>query len=293
MIMKFNALLARCNSFVKLARKVDDLATLKANIGKYVHFSNSDRLGINYGGQLHPGNPKAVYGFPLTAAKYEAIVKNVPEAFSDYGYNKYIYIFDVSGNILNMDSIDLQNESYKIQQFVQQHYRSSYHASYIPTPIPYTSDSVEFLRWIGRIAKDLFKNVHSGVNVLLRGIGYDAIETKSGGFGDDINTEIAVLNPSAVNLVAKVNNPMLTKEQLREIDWLQSPEYAAQQAQKQLEVDEQDRQYAESLARHQQYMQEEKDLYQLERKLWKEHKFDEADILRKQFKDKWRDLPKF
>ena len=71
------------------------------------HFSNSDRLGINYGGGLHPGNPKGIYGFPLTADKYGKIEKNEPDTFYDYGYSKYVYIFGVNGTVLNMDDLDL------------------------------------------------------------------------------------------------------------------------------------------------------------------------------------------
>ena len=115
--MKLQALLHRCDVFYKVARKAEDLAVLKANIGKYVHFSNSDRLGINYGGGLHPGNPKAVYGFPLTAGKYQRIEENKPDTFYDYGYHKYIYIFDVTGNILDMDNPNLPELVAKMRKF--------------------------------------------------------------------------------------------------------------------------------------------------------------------------------
>lgn len=122
MSIKLQALLHRCDAFYKIARKSEGLAVLKANIGNYVHFSSSDRLGINYGGDLHPGNPKAVYGFPLTAGKYQKIEESKPDAFYDYGYNKYIYIFGVTGNILDMDNLNLPELAIKMREFVKTNY---------------------------------------------------------------------------------------------------------------------------------------------------------------------------
>lgn len=292
--MKLKVLLHKCDVFYKTARKAEDLAILKANIGNYVHFSSSDRLGINYGGSLHPGNPKAVYGFPLTAGKYKMIEENKPEAFYDYGYNKYIYIFNVNGNILDMDNLNLPELAAKMRQFVKANYGSrggGYHTTYVPTPGPYTRAGAEFLSWVGRIAEDNFKNVHSGVNILLRGIGYDALETRNYGFGDDIASEIAVLDPSAVNLIAKVNNPMMSKEQIKEIEWYRSPEYAAQQAEKEKIRAQKDKEREELLAKYRQKIDEERALYEQERQLLREKKFDEVEALRQALQDKWKDLP--
>jgi hypothetical protein len=38
-------------------------------------------------------------------------------------------------------------------------------------------------------------------------LGYDAIETKNFGLHDDIQRQIVALQPNAVNLIAKINNP--------------------------------------------------------------------------------------
>lgn len=289
--MKLEALSQKCHIFYKAARKIEDLAILQANIGKYIHFSNSDRLGINYGGALHPGNPKAVYGFPFTAAKYEKIVQNKPDAFYDYGYNKYIYIFDVTGNILDMDNLNLPELASKVRSFILSNYpKGSYHTLYGPTPGPYSVPGAEFLSWLNRIAEDSFKNSAVGVNVLLRGIGYDAMLTMKYGFGDDIASEIAVLNPSCINLVAKIKNPMLTKEQVKEIEWYESQEYRADQALKQKEREDLKQKQNELLEKHKQKIEEEHEVYEKERQLLREKKFDEAIALRQKYNEKWKDL---
>lgn len=290
--MELQTLFSRCNVFYKIARKEEDLATLKANIGKYIHFSNSDRLGINYSGSLHPGNPKAVYGFPLTPIKYQKIVENKPDSFYDYGYHKYIYIFDVTGNVLDMDNINLPELSTKIKKFVNDNYpKGNWHAGHVPTPGPYARTGVEFLNWIGRISKEVFKNEHSGVNVLMRGIGYDAMLTNNYGFGDDIPSEIAILTPSSVNTIAKVNNPMLTKEQIKEIDWYNSPEYATEQAEKEMIRVEQQKKREELIAKHTQKIEEERALWNKINELLHQKKFDEVEALQQEHKNKWKDLP--
>jgi hypothetical protein len=227
----YKDLFHRCELFYKLARKADDLAILKNNIGNYIHFSNSSRLGIHYSGGLHPGNPRAVYGFPLTPTSFKFVEGGREKFYEDsvapaetdiraWGTeSKYIYIFNVNGNILNMDKLNLQELQLKIKTFVRANYpKGSYHTSYGRT-------GPTFLYWVGNIARDNFKNEHSGINILLRGIGYDAIETRRGGFGDDITSEIAVLNPSAINLIAIVNNPILSKEDIKDIDWYNGEAY--------------------------------------------------------------------
>jgi hypothetical protein len=220
-IERFEKLAAAQARLRKLSRKKDDLAMLKANIGNYIHFSNSDRLGIHYSGELYPGNPKAVYGFPLTAGKYALIENNKPRLFDPFGDEKYIYVFSVSGNILNMDAPNLEEIAHKVRDFVRGRKGKSYHILYVPQPLPYASPGATLLEWLNQVAEEIFKDRSGGVNVLLRGIGYDAMETHRNGFGDGISSEIAVLNPSAVNLIAKLNNPLRTKEidqEIRELE---------------------------------------------------------------------------
>jgi hypothetical protein len=236
-------LIFKCANFYSLARKSEDLSILKANIGNYIHFSNSERFGISYHKDIHPGNPRGVYGFPLTATIYQRIVENKPEIieriFYDYGYSKYIYIFSVKGNILDIDNVNLEELTNKVRNFVRTTYsKSGKDLSGLlssPSSRLNLSDGSQFLRWIDQISKDIFKNEHSGVNIILRGIGYDAIETKNYGFDDDLHSEIAVLNPTAINLIAKITNPILTKEDIKEIDWVMSDEYKEQQKQKEIE----------------------------------------------------------
>lgn len=289
--MKIGVLLDKCDTFYKVARKQEDLAILTSNIGNYVHFSNSDRFGISYHKNIHPGNPRGIYGFTLTPSKLEAIVENNHEAFYDYGTSKYIYIFSVTGNILDMDNINLEEAASKMKQFVRAKYpKGSYHATYVPTPGPYTRSGAEFLSWVNRISSDIFKNEHSGVNVLLRGMGYDAVETKNYGFGDDIASQIVVINPQVANLIAKVNNPMLSKELIKEINWYNSPAYLKELENKDKERLQRQKLQEEQVARGRQFSIENEQFYQLERTMIKEHKYDELEKARKEFKEKWKDM---
>lgn len=288
--MKTFALLDACNNFYKIARKQENLSVLKANIGNYIHFSNSDRFGISYHKDVHPGNPRAIYGFPLTDKKYQKIIKDGVDSFYEYGYSKYIYVFSVNGNILNLDSINAKELSNNFKTLLQSKYSKSLRSNYNIIYSFDISNGTEFLRLIGQVAKDLFKNEHSGINILLRDLGYDAIETSKYGFGDDIESEIAVLNPSAVNVIAKINNPMLNKEQIKEIEWYQSPAYAEEQRKKELLKEEDRKKREQELAKKRQYLDEEKETYDLVNKLISDHKFDEANSVRKQFKEKWKDF---
>lgn len=235
--MRPEDLLRACFAFSKEARKHEDLAVLEANIGNYIHFSSSERLGISYGKNIHPGNPKAVYGFPLTTGRLNAIKQNKIDAFEGFGYSKYIYIFSCTGKILDIDNIDLEEITKRIREFATSKYGSNYHLMYSPRPRPYTPNGGIFLEWLKQIfteyqEKGIFKNEHNAANILLRGIGYDALETKKFGFGDDMSSQIAIMNPNAVNLIAKINNPMMSKEDIKEIDWYNSEEYKVEQENK-------------------------------------------------------------
>lgn len=212
-------------SLSKIARKSDDLEILKNNIGNYIHFSDSDRFGISYHKNIHPGNPRGVYGFPLTSNYFQDILNN-RNSFYEFGYGKYIYIFSVNGNILNLDNINLDEMYVKIKSFLEQNYPVSvgnwikfWQQTLNPKSLQtkYKSAEATFLEWLYNIFTDyrrqgLLKNEHSAMNIFLRGAGYDAMETKDYGFGDHIRSEIVVLNPSSVNLIAKITNPLGLKE---------------------------------------------------------------------------------
>lgn len=272
---------------IKVARRADDLNVLKQNVDNYIHFSNSDRFGISYHKNIHPGNPRGVYGFPLDAKKYQLIAENKSDIFYDYGYSKYIYIFNVSGNILDMDNINLAELANKVRQFVRTKApKTSYYAITIPEPIPYRKDGTAFLQWIGQVANDIYKNEHSGINILLRGIGYDALETRYYGFGDDIASEIAVINPSAINLIAKINNPMLSKEDLKDIRWKESPEYL-QQLEEKVKIREQE--HIARIDRIKMHDEEKKHVDELSKQLFKDKKYDESLAVVKDFNAKWND----
>lgn len=219
--------------FEKIARKKDALEILKNNIGNYIHFSNSDRFGISFHKNIHPGNPRGIYGFKLTPQKYQSLItkKDLSYNFEYFEHSKYIYIFDVKGNILNLDELNIEDMFNKIKEFINirnpteiNNYNFTFGKPKQETRF-IQNDSIIFLRWLNQVSKSLFKNEHSGLNILLRGIGYDAIETNDFGFGDSLKSEIAVLNPSTINLIDKIENPLLSREDIKEIDYLNSDEY--------------------------------------------------------------------
>ena len=61
-IEKLYKLSCSFENFVKLGigenRKVIEIQKLKDNVGKYIHFSDSDRAGISFNKDIHPGNPR-------------------------------------------------------------------------------------------------------------------------------------------------------------------------------------------------------------------------------------------
>lgn len=286
-----------CSNFYKLARKQEDLAILQANIGNYIHFSNSERFGISFNRNVHWGNPRALYGFPFTTQDYliitKLINKEIAESEHFHGYDnfKYIYIFTVNGNILDMDNINLPNLAKKIKNFTTLHYPASYQVNFDPSANTH-HDGAEFLRWLNRIVNDylnmgIFQNEHSALNILLRGIGYDAMKTNNFGFGDDIRAEIAVLHPNSVNLLAKIMNPILSKEDIKLIDWYSSPEYARQLKEKDdLILKEMDR----KTKLLEMYNKENEIAKKLERTLLQEKKWDESLQVMKDFYYKWKDV---
>jgi hypothetical protein len=287
-MMKANSLFQHCNQFCKLARKEDALSVLKANIGKYIHFSNSERFGIHYSKGVHPGNPRAVYGFPLTPLKYQALTKDNFEAFYEFGFAKYIYVFDVSGKILDMDNPDLNTLAKQIAALARSKYGPNYHLSYTPQPQSYNKAAgPTLLEWLNDIIEDyrragIFKDVHSAINILLRHAGYDAMETRHYGFGDDIGSEIAVLNPPSINLIAKLDNPMLSKEDLATIN--RQEDIKQKQQERWIRQDKElDIRIKERQNRLETYRQEEQKMKQSYEQLLASRKFEEAERLMREF----------
>jgi len=238
--MKLDGLINKCNLFYKVARKQDNLEILKSNIGNYIHFSNSDRFGISYHHNIHPGNPRGVYGFPLTPELFNLITKNNAH-MEDYGYSKYIYIFNTTGNVLNLDNFDLKEVAKKIRDFFVSQYGDKVsdltikmldlHIRQIGTGI---IGGVKPLHDIissvinSLTLSNVMVNEHSAFNVIIRGAGFDAMETRKGGFLDNIREEIVILNPATINLITKIDNPMLSKKDVDKINWENSDEYKEQ-----------------------------------------------------------------
>jgi hypothetical protein len=292
-MFRYQALLNEIDQFCKLARREEDLVTLQANIGNYIHFSNSDRFGISYHKDIHPGNPRAIYGFPLTSSGFKALVeKNFDfPMFQDYGSLRYIYIFNVSGQILDMDNIDLKEMSSKVRDFAKHKFlgKGNYHLSYDPTSEPYRNSGTSFMQWLHRIVEDykhngILSNEHSAMNILLRGTGYDAIKTNNYGFGDDIKTEVAVVNPSTASLIAKVNNPMLTKEDIQKQEqW--DFNHSLYKKEKEILEKQQEEKYNNYKHLLQKWKAEEEKARALSNKLWAERKYQEANEVMQKFEE--------
>lgn len=299
--MKLDSLINKCETFHKLARKQDDLAVLKANIGNYIHFSDSERFGISYNKVYNIENPRGVYGFPLTPEHYQSITENKPHSnIEDYAISKYIYIFNTSGTILNLDDFDIKEVGAKIYNFFLSQYSGRVDKSRLKILHDYVDKLINsgtygltnlhnIIHGILQTMKkaEILFNTHSGFNVIMRGAGYDAMETRYYGFRDQIKQEICVLDPSKVNLIAKINNPMITKEDLKEINWYQSEEYQEQKRQKTLQREESERN-AEAL--HKEYNEGRRRVDELERQLFKEKKYDEAMAVVREFNAKWKDV---
>jgi hypothetical protein len=210
-------------SFVKMGgekRKVLEIQKILANVGKYIHFSDSDRAGITFNGGIHPGNPRGFYGFPLTAAKVKSIVDGNRDAFEDYGHKKFAYLFDVSGNILNLDDFNLENEFNKLLGYVKSNEVLKSRSTLDWTrfeDLKGSKDSYKLLWFISQIARSLGGDEHSRLNSLFRMLGYDALKTNKMGLGDDIQEQIVVLVPTSIKILYKLENPMaLTKEEIEE-----------------------------------------------------------------------------
>lgn len=205
---------------IKFARIKDDLEILKNNVGNYIHFSDSERFGISFHKNIQPGNPRGLYGFKLTKDMVDSFFdKKFHGLMHGYYEKKYIYIFKPSGNILNLDKLNQEDLFKQIKQFVINKYKSlsvdNDSAKFVLDNIKYYNFKdfgsiwavfrklYEELKWLG-----FAKNEHSFVNIILRGVGYSAIETNNYGFEDGIESQICVLTPEHINLIHQINNPL-------------------------------------------------------------------------------------
>lgn len=214
----------KCDLFYKLARRPDDIEILKSNIGNWIHFSDSERFGISYHKGIHGNNPRGLYGFPLTSNIVNLIEhKKYSDAIEGYQYNKYIYIFGVNGNILNIDTASKDDLFERIQGFILSYYKGKVDAKELAYLRMLTLES--FKNWQNKVSLmsalakfyeeiKYLKGVndkHSFMNIIWRGIGVDAIYTSKEAFEDDIKSQIVVLTPSSINLIDKIDNPMISK----------------------------------------------------------------------------------
>ncbi len=204
------------NLFYKLATKTTDhsLEVLKANIGKYVHFSDSERLGINFTRSPGPGiNPAGIYGFPLTTKLYQQLSgQGSPPEF--YGYLSYIYLFEPTGNILNLDTANSKELHKMIMNFLATKLDQENLKTINIMFRPYGQES--FWKYLSLLIERLiaigsFKNKHVASNVILRNIGYDGIITRQEAMHDDIPSQIVILEPSKMTVIDKLLNPITEK----------------------------------------------------------------------------------
>lgn len=200
-------------------RKAIEIQKLTESVGKYIHFSDSDRSGISFNKDVHPGNPRGFYGYPLTPDKAKAISNGNRDAFDDYGHRKYIYVFDATGNVLNLDKFDLETEFNKLLNYVENStlkYKSTLSWMRLED-LQGSRPSYKLLWFMQQIVRMLGGNEHSAMNSLYRKLGYDVILTNTGGLGDDIREQVIVLTPSSINILHKLENPLgLTKEEVEE-----------------------------------------------------------------------------
>jgi hypothetical protein len=218
-------LLDKVDLFFKMSSTFDDLDKLRENVGNYIHFSDSDRFGISYHKDIHPGNPRGVYGIKLTPKLVSSFISGMPvDEMYDYSGKKYVYIFSVSGNILNIDSAKHEELFNAVRRFLVTYYSGKVSDFELET-IKYSSfaemnpyakrngepgDILPCLRKFYDILRSggAIKNQHSFYNIVWRGIGVDALETSNNGFHDGIKSQIAVVSPSAAALLHKINNPL-------------------------------------------------------------------------------------
>lgn len=203
--------------FEKLARKNDDINVLKTNVNNYIHFSDSDRIGISFHKNIHPGNPRGIYGIKLTPSLLDSIIlnKKTPDIIDcqEYIHKKYIYIFSISGNILNLDSMDSKDILSRVKKFVRIHYKNKMKDIYYDVLRTWYYDTDDFFKEIYKLydfikSSGSVSNEHSFMNIIWRGIGYDALTTENGGLKDGIVNQCVVLSPSAINILHKINNPI-------------------------------------------------------------------------------------
>ncbi len=188
--------------------------------GVYIHFSNSDRFGISYHHNVHPGNPRALYGFPITQAKLVQVMRlsrlgDYVEDWADYIESDYIYLFTINApdKILDADTVDPEKVGKAMKKYVIDRFGSrispddQYAFRYFTTP-----EGMHLFRFVQNVVSFMQRmkvgtNAASLFNMLLRGAGYVAIETRKGAFGDGIRAEVAIVDPSVVTLRAKYENP--------------------------------------------------------------------------------------
>lgn len=225
--MNLSNIIFKCNIFYKNARKSDDIEILKSNINNYVHFSDSERFGISFHKDIHPGNPRGLYGIKLSKEMIDGFVSGIETSEMDqYANRKYIYIFNVNGNILDIDNVNQEEIFIKIRNFLATYYKNkiskwqydTIRFSDFSAGNPYNKKTIWGpLAYFYQILKyeNAVKNEHSFVNIVLRGIGFDGIETNNYKFEDGIKSQICILNPTSINLLNKINNPLF-KEQKNE-----------------------------------------------------------------------------
>ena len=94
--MSIHSLFKISEFFLKEARRSDDIEILRQNIGNYIHFTDSERFGINFKKKIlgFGANPKGIYGYPLTESKFNKFIfgQKIRE-WSSWINAKYIYFF--------------------------------------------------------------------------------------------------------------------------------------------------------------------------------------------------------
>jgi len=207
-------------------------SALNRSKGKYLHFTNADKLGINVKG-VYPGiNPIGIYGYAIDNELISSIVEGQHSFFvsnmESVNLYRYLYIFDAKGKTLDLNKLD-QNEFKNIIKEMIQH--DMVLAPAVPDTLeekvqeyinrmrrvhpPQNSYADHFRHTLGEaLMHSGIGNDHLAVNVILRKIGYDAVK----GFISAGHTdEICIINPRALVVLDKLQNPIFDEYEYKKV----------------------------------------------------------------------------
>ena len=202
----------------------DTTTVLSQYIGKYLHFTSADKVGINTRAKYPGINPIGVYGHTITKEIINAIAHGNYSRFTNtmrsVNLYKNIFVFDFAGTVLDIRSLTLQDMK-KIIDFFDKKQQLFLSRDELVRDVKAYFVGANGARGaleavIEEVATNLnINNKNLATNVILRELGYTAIK----GFisaGDP--NEVCVLDPSKVVVLDKLNNPMFDDKQYQKTE---------------------------------------------------------------------------